>query len=375
MKRALNLLVATCLLLPAVCMADQAKEPVKIGVIGPLTGGLAKRGEDLGKLIELLEPELNSRSSKYSFSFVVGDGRCGAGNSATTLAHKFIHIDKIKFLITNCSGETLQAAPIAQREGVVTFAVLSTHQDIKNLGDYIFRTFVDIERGVENFAKHMKKKSGKVAILTEENAFTFGIKELLMRHLGESVVFADDFPPDTADFNTLLTKIGAKGAAGVYFNVLSESTLAVLTNQSRSLGLSYDIYSYNMPEATSFIELTGQNSEGLEFIGSPRIIDASESFQMLLKTYLAKHPAGPSYEFLLRTFYDAVDLIVRGVEQEGLNPELVRDFVSSYKGQGALGDIFFDANGDVGNINYVLKRIQDGEVRYVGELVGPDAIR
>lgn len=368
----------TWLLLPALLIGcsppllfaeDSKRIRVNIGVIAPLTGGLAKRGEDLGRLIEIIEPDFNRLSSKYDYHFLLDDGKCGAGNSPTTLAKKFIHVDKIGFLITACSGETLQAGPIAQREGVVTFAVLSTHQDIKKLGDFVFRTFVDIERGVENFAEHMREKSGKIAILTEENAFTFGIKKLLLHYLKNSVVFSDDFPPDIADFNTLLTKIRNSGAKGVYFNVLSEGTLAVLVNQSRAMGLDFQIYSYNMPEASSFVTLTGRNSEQLEFIGSPNISGASNQFQRTLRTYWKRHPQGPSYEFILRTFYDAADLIRQGIETYGPNPGKVRDFIAAYHGTGALGEISFDKNGDVGNINYVLKRIEGGKVRVVGQLV------
>ena len=129
----------------------------------------------------------------------------------------------------------------------------------------------------------MASQNKKIAILTEENAFTFGIKELLHRHLAGSIVFSDDFPPGTGDFNTLLMKIKAQEADGVYFNVLSERPLAIMVNQSRALGLDFQIYSYNMPEASSFVGATGKNSEGLEFIGTPVISDSSKDFIAILK--------------------------------------------------------------------------------------------
>lgn len=353
-------------------IAEQVKkEQIKIGVIAPLTGGLARRGADIANLIEMLEPRLNSVSKKYEYRFIIDDGKCGNGNSATTIAAKFISVDKIKFIVTGCSGETLQVAPLAQRSKVIVFAVLSTHQDVKNLGDYVFRTFVDIEVGVKAFADYMARKSGgKIAVLTEENAFTFGIKELLLNYLGKHVAFADDFPADSSDFNTLLTKVKAKNARGVYFNVMSEGTLATLVNQARAMKLTQQFYSYNMPEILSFREATGHNSDGLEFIGTPEIKHASDDFNEVLSEYLNKHSEGPSYEFVVRTTYDAIKSITDAIEAVGPDPSQVRDFLAVYKSKGALGTIEYDENGDIKEINYMLRKMmEDGTNKVLGPLV------
>ena len=378
MNKTIQILLAILLIISgSVCLvyAQEQKPIVKIAVIAPLTGGLAKRGQDISNMIEILEPHLNNSGKRYKYQFLLDDGRCGAGNAATTIAKKLIHLDKVKFLVTGCSGETLQVGPVAQKEGIVTFAVLSTHQDVKKLGNYVFRTFVDIERSVEKFAEHMAKKSDdRIAVLTEENAFTFGIKELLHKFLGPKIIFSDDFPPDTHEFNSLLMKIKAKKVAGVYFNVLSEGTLAVLVNQMRALGLKHQIYSYNMPEAASFRKAVGDNGQGLDFIGSPDIEEASDEFNQILKIYLERHPEGPSFEFLLRCFFDAVKSIVGSVEKLGPEPKLVRDFLYSYQSFGALGKVEYDQNGDIRDVNYVLKRINSGEIEYIGDLVGPNAV-
>jgi branched-chain amino acid transport system substrate-binding protein len=358
--------------LPSLAIVDShaTKTEVKIGVIAPLTGGLANRGDDIAKLIQLVEPYFNASSNKYRYKFILDDGMCGAGNAATTIAKKFIEVDKVKFLITGCSGETLQVGPIAQREGILTIAVMSTHQDVKKLGDYIFRTFVDIERGVEKFASYMSKKSnGKIALLTEENAFTFGIKELLVKYLGDKIIYSDDYPAGTSDFRTLLAKIKAKNPNGIYFNALSEITLANLVNQARDLGLKQNFYSYNMPEARSFRDATKKNAEGMEFIGSPEVESTFDDFQNILTEFNKLHPEGPSYEFLLRTFFDAAKSIVDAVEAVGPEASLAKDFLKTYRVNGALGVIEYDENGDIKNVNYFLSRISNGKVEAVGDLM------
>jgi ABC-type branched-subunit amino acid transport system substrate-binding protein len=345
------------------------KVPVKLGIITPLTGSMTARGEDLSRFIEILKPHLDQRVPEFSYEFILDDGKCGAGNAATTIAKKMIFVDDIKFLITTCSGETLQVGPIAQANKVINFATMSTHQDVKFLGDYVFRTFIDIDRGIAGFAKHMVKKSnGKIVLLTEENAFTFGIKDLLKKYLGKHLVLSDDFSADTYDFNSLLLRIKTSEAQGIYFNVSSDNTLIALVNKARALGLTQQIYSYSMPEAKSFRDAVGKNGEGLEYLGTPLIGKCSKEYETLMDEFYKNYPQGPSYEYALRTFYDAVLSIVAGVEAVGASPTKVKDFLLSYQTLGALGTIKYDQNGDLENMDYVFKRITAGEEEYVGKL-------
>ena len=354
--------------------SSEQSPPVKIGVIVPLTGGLALRGDDVSRLLPILESHLAASALSHKYKFVIEDGKCGAGSATTSAAMKLINYDKVKFLITGCSGETLQAGPIAEKNKVLVIGVLSLHQDIKKLGDYIFRTFVDLEKSFREFAAYMDSQcDGKIAILTEENAFTFGVRDFFLKHLGSKVVFADDFPADSADFSTLLAKANSKGATGIYLNVMSEGTLANLVNQTRRKNLRQRLFSYNMPEASSFRTATGRNSDNLYFIGTPDIKNASAEFAEVLSKYLKLQPEGPSYEFILRTTFDAVKSIVDGVEAVGVEPTKVKDFLYNYSALGALGKIEYDSNGDIKNLNYVLKRVrEDGKNEFVAELVKPE---
>lgn len=368
-----NLVFATSIFVGNSVAENSSKElnTVKIGVIVPLTGGLAFRGDDVVKLLTILKSHLDTSSLSHKYEFIIEDGKCGAGSTTTSAAMKLINFDRVKFLITGCSGETLQAGPIAEKNKVLDIAVLSTHQDIKKLGDYIFRTFVDMERSIQGFADYMDSQcEGKIAILTEENAFTFGVRDLLVKRLGTKVILSEDFTADSSDFSTLLAKVSTRGAKGIYLNVMSEGTLANLVNQAKRRNLNQRLFSYNMPEASSFRAATGQNSNNLYFIGTPDTTKSSAEFQGILAEYLKQHPEGPSYEFILRTTFDAVKSIVDGVEAVGADPTKVKDFLYHYSSFGALGRVEYDSNGDIKNLHYVLKKVsEDGKNEIVGELV------
>lgn len=366
------------LLLGLACVAqsqpssDNKKEIVKIGIIAPLTGGEARRGDDIAKLIEILEPHLNQRSSRYHYQFLIEDGKCGAGSAPTTAVMKFINVDKIKFLLTGCSGETLQAGAIAQKSQVLTIAILSLHPDIRKMGDFVFRTYIDVDDSMQRFAKYLENTlQGKIALLTEENAFTFGIRDLLLQYLGAKVALSQDFPLDSADFNTLLTRVKGLGAKAVYFNVMSEGTLANLVNRAVALKLNIKLYSYGMPEAPAFRTATGSNSNGLDFLGTPVIANELPDYTAVRQEYTRRHPEGPSYDYLLRTSYDAIKSIVDGVESVGADATRVKDFLKTYKSSGALGTIQYDETGDILNTHFVVKRmLEDGSIQVIDELAG-----
>lgn len=334
------------------------KTPIRIGVIIPLTGGLASRGEDMTGMASVLKPFLDQKSTKYTYEFIFEDGKCGVGNAPTSAAMKLININKVKFLITGCSGETLQVGPLAQRAGVLDIAVISNNPQVRELGDYVFRTFVDIDAGIKGIAERMKKNStGKIAILTEENTFTQNMKKILLGYLGDRAGYNEDFLTDTTAVDTMLVKAKESGATGIYLNMMSEGPLANFVNHAKSLQIKVPLYTYMFPETPSFRELTGSNSDGIEFIGSPETGAGSPEYQEVFSTYLKVHQKQPVYEFGVRTFFDAVQSIVDGIESEGNDPAKVKEFLKSYSKPGALGTIEYDEVGDIKHIHYVLRKL------------------
>lgn len=356
-----NFFFAVCLLLLGLGQANA--EQVRVGVIAPLTGGLAVRGADIVNTLKLVEDDLHSRSLKNSYSFTIDDGKCGGANASTTIANKYIHVDKIRFLITACSGETIQAAPIAEREKVLLIAVLSNHKDIKSLGDYIFRTYLDIEPGMELMARTITDDGHKaVAVLTEENTFTMGMKELLLKDLGDKVVYAEDFQPEDGDYRAILLKAMSRKPDALYINNYADKTIIDLLNQAAALNITLQKYSYYQPAVPEVRRATGKNIEGIKFLDQPKINDSSPQFRDFYSRYMKLHPEGPSAELLVRTTYDAANAIVDAVEEVGSDSTKAKEFLYQYKKLGALGLVEFDANGDLKALRYVINEVKNGEV-------------
>ena len=363
--------VVSCLLSSSICLAQVNKEVVRIGAIIPLTGGQAYGGDDIAKLLSIMEDRLNRRSQKYLYQFVIEDGACGVGSAAASIANKFISVDNIKFMITGCSGETLIAGPIAQRAGALLFSVFSSHKDVRTLGDYVFRTFVDIERSIKRFSAYIKEhEAGGIALLTEESAFTKNIQNLLLQNLGSQVVFSDEFALDSADFSTLLEKARSTKAKAIFLNAASQGTLVNIINQAAGRKINVRFYSYLYPELTGFIEATGDKSIGVTFLGAPELNQASTELTTTAAEFKKRYGRAQNWDLVFGSTFDAVQALTDGIEAVGAEPVLVKEYLKTYSKEGALGKIEFDENGDVRHINFALKRIdRNGKIVVIDSLL------
>lgn len=357
MKR-LFLLILICLS----AFSRASAETVKIGVILPLTGNQAVYGIDAQRAVDLLAPDGVLQRGNYNFKFILEDGQCGVGNSAVTAAHKLINVDRAKFLVVGCSGEILQAGPLAERAKVIAIGFASSHPEVSTLGDYVFRTYVDIRKAVALISDLMlKENSGRVAVITEESSFTLGIKKELLDNLGSRLAVAEDFHVDEVSFNTLLARVRTKKPSAYYLNTASPRTYLNLFKQMRELGINEPVYSYHAPADLSVLEALGERQDGVKFVATPEVDQGSPEFESFLKEYNAKYPEGAHIDALLRTSYDAIMAIMHGVEEVGPDSTKVKDFLYRVEMPGAVGMLSFEANGDVKDLNFALKQIVKGK--------------
>jgi len=334
---------------------------VRIGVIAPLTGGMANLGDAIKQTALALAPKFNSLSRAYRYEVRIDDGKCGGSSAPVVAAHKLIDIDKVGFLLTGCSAETIPAAPLAEHKHVVTFAVASNHESIKNLGDYIFRTYVDIAQGVRLISDFIRRQGHKrLAFFTEENSFTVGMAKLYADDLAGEIVWSDTFQADSGDLGALVLRAKAANPDSLYLNCAQPRTCAELVNRCRALGLNQPMYSYYYFDNSDVRQAIGERGVGLTYLSTPSPKDTSPAFEEFLRSLRPSLTHGVSDEFIVRTTYDALMALFNSIETVGPRPEAVKDYLYHYRARGALGDISFDKNGDIKNVSLELKEITPG---------------
>ena len=335
--------------------------PLNIGVIAPLSGSSSAIGEEIARSIEIVKLQENDSAQKYNFKFILEDGKAARDTSPTTAAKKLIALDLVNFLITATSGETLQVAPLAEESKIVTFAVYSGHPQVKYQGRHIFRTFIDTEKGIALLSARIRRNGDlPFSLLTEEHAFNIGIKSLIEKQFKENEIYSLDYPYESLDLRTILLKSKSSNPKSVYLNCATPQTCSVIVNQTRQLGIKLPIYSYLHMELPEFLENTKSNAEGIFFLALPNIEVSIQKYEDFLDRYEKKFGFKPKMNFLSRSTFDAIQCIFDSIESKGANSEAIIDYLAKYIAHGALGEISFDENGDIKDINYVIKMIKNG---------------
>jgi branched-chain amino acid transport system substrate-binding protein len=110
--------------------APTTKEPIKIGVILPLTGEMANWGESMKGGIELAKDEINSKGGIMGrhLEIVYEDNQACDKALTVSAFRKLINIDKVKITMVGCSGAVLAVAPIAEENRVILLTPMASAQ-------------------------------------------------------------------------------------------------------------------------------------------------------------------------------------------------------------------------------------------------------
>lgn len=356
-KAFIFVLLGLCMgLCNAAGVVAQERQVVKIGLIYPLSGAMSSFGEDMAKALPLLQKKFNTEQSKYTFSLLIEDGKFGQSNAAITAAHKLVDVEGVKFLVVGSSGEVLQIAPFVETAHVITVAGFASHPDVKKAGDYIFRTYIDADRGIGIVVDDLlSKKISRLAVFTEESSFTSAIKDSLERRLGQDkLVFAESYSVGDADLKTMIAKARSKNPQAYYLNTTAPASFVALYKQLRENGVQEPIYTYYLPSLKEVQESLGAMLDGTSYLDYPEIAGSSADFNAFLSEYEKVNAAPVKAPFNFRTNYNAIKVLFDAIVAQGADVGKVKDYLYAYDQPSATGRLRFDSNGDVRDLNLSL---------------------
>lgn len=345
--------------------AEKESKVCKIGVLYPITGDASYWGENArnGALLAVKNFSPQNKLKNYKVVALVEDSK-STPKDAVAAVSKLIYQDKIKFLVGDLASSNLLAIlPIINRNKVLTIGQGSSPQ-LKKADDYLFRTFPsdDLQGAViadflQNFLRITVKKVGIIYI---NNEYGEGIKNVLIHRIGTTFQVVEGYPPKTKDFRRIIPKaldcnvlviVGYPEEVPILLKQLDESgfkatvvgTETFENEKIKKLSLSYSIF-YSLPKFGD--------------ISDPVVKKFRENYK---STYHCR-PGVPA-----DMAYDAMMLILKGIDSEGYNPDLVRKFLTKVKNyHGASGIINFDRYGDVVK-PFIINKIEKGKSKIIWE--------
>jgi branched-chain amino acid transport system substrate-binding protein len=333
----------------ALGMAQAQAEPIKLGFIGPLSGGNAQQG--LGARNGFLLAIEQAKASGYPLE-VEGVVLDDASDPAVgvSAAQKLINDPAVVAATGHWnSSVALATIPVfsrAQTPFIVWGAVSPkiTEQNLPNV-TRVTPTLVNENKPLaEAIAKEGKIK--KIAIISDTtdygaaNTKWFGE---FFKAAGGEIVASDAAAVGTTDFRSILTTAKAAAPDAVYFGgVVTEA--ALVRSQMADLGMgNLPMYGISGIYDPKFIEIAGAAAEGT-IVGTPAV-QSNPKLEEFNKAYAAKGYTDPAGSYA-KYAYEAAQILLQVIKDKGTeDKEALSKAVREINHDGILGPVTFDPNG------------------------------
>ena len=325
---------------------------IKIGHVGPLTGGIAHLGKDNENGARLAIDEANAAKIKIDgkdakFVLVAEDDQADP-KVGTTVAQKLVDA-KVNGVVGHLnSGVTKPASLVYDKAGIPMISGSATDVEVTERGlKTVFRTVArDDQQGpaVANYLAATRKPK-LVAVIDDATAYGEGLANEVEKSLkGASVkVLAREKGTDkTTDWKAILTKVKGKNPDAVFYGGM-DVTGGPLLKQARELGIKA-VFSFGDGACTDEMpKLAGAAADGL--LCSQAGLPPQAADKKFLDAYKKKFNVDP---IIYAPFtYDAANLLIEAMKKaNSADPAKYLPELAKIDYKGATGKIAFDAKGD-----------------------------
>lgn len=313
---------------------------LKVGVIAPLSGNAAQYGEETQRILSATLAEINANGG-YNGSdveLIYEDGKC-SGSDAVTAFQKLVDIDSVDAIIPFCSSESLAIAPLTESVQMLAVSGTSSNPEIEGASPYLFSfSYSDAVIGETMVAE--LDKFEKIALISEQNDYNIGLKNIVEENLGDKVVLSESFEATTTDFRNSIEKLANSGADAIFLNPYPGQNATNLAKQ-----MSEDLSKFEGVQLVSQIAyLTDESraglidfAEGMIVVDSPMInTPEAEAFYSLVETEYGTIDSLKGY--LSLSLSDALTNLVNAANNSTDNSVAMHEYLTNNPLVGKLAD-------------------------------------
>ena len=376
-KKLVTTLLGASLLLAA-CGGEKAAEKpataeaetIKIGALGPLTGGVAIYGISATNGLKLAVDEINANGGILGKQIELNllDEK-GDSTEAVNAYNKLVDWGMVALVGDITSKPSVAVAEVAAQDGIPMITPTGTQLNITEAGSNVFRVcFTDPYQG-EVLAKYTKDKLGAktVAIISNNSSdYSDGVANAFAKEAeaqGIQVVAREGYSDGDKDFKAQLTKIAQQNPDVLFVPDYYEQD-GLIAIQAREVGIKSVIVG---PDGWDGVVKTVDPSsyaaiEDVFFANHYSTKDSNEKVQNFIKNYKEKYNDEPSAFSALS--YDAAYILKAAIEKAGTtDKEAVAKAIKELEFEGITGHLTFDEkNNPVKSITII--KIVNGDYTF-----------
>lgn len=345
---------------------EKPKEPIVIGALFPLTGGLATYGEAALKSAEIAMDEINAaggidgRKLKIDYQ----DHECNP-KTAVSLFEELTEGKGIRvFSTVACSGTVLAIAPKLEEKNALLLGTIVTTTRITGVSPYVFRNWASDNKEAQLFATAvMGRGYKKIGVIYEETEYAEGLKNALEQYLtGNDVeIVSESFASGSADMRSQLTKLQAEEVDMLFISPQTVISADIILKQMEELRFKPNalFVNDNIVKATNIVARYANLLEGA--VSGDYILPKTDQLDAFLQRYKRRYGEECPQVNICAGEYDAIKLLAKAISTNGENTEKIREYLKEATYNGISGVIRFDVNNDRDNAHYSLLVIRDGK--------------
>ena len=351
MVRQLALFFASALFAGALAATAQAKDKVKVGFIGPLTGGVSVNGLGGRNSADLAVRLRNADAkAKYEYELVVLDDECKP-NVAVQVATKMAADKEIVAAATHyCSATAIATVDIYHKFGFPIIVWGAVLPDITYRNKYAEVHRVNgtmIDQNDANAELITKLGFKNVAVIHDTTDYGKGHNAYFSKSLaklGGKIVGTFGVTSDQQDFTAELTQIKALNPEVIYFGGLTPIGVHI-RSQMDKLGIKAVFDGTSGIVSDAFIQGLGPLAEGALAFREGASTEKLPGGKFFLEKYAAQKYDNPPEAYGAFS-YAAMDLILDSIEKVGPDRRKVIAELANVKDRDSIiGKITFDDHG------------------------------
>ena len=353
---------------------------IKIGHVGPITGGIAHLGKDNENGARLAIEQANEAKIKLGgkevkFVLVAEDDQADP-KVGTTVAQKLVDA-KVAGVVGHLnSGTSIPASPLYNGAGIPVISGSATNPKLTEQG---FKTQFrvvgrDDQQGpaiASYLANNNKPKT--VAIIDDATAYGEGIAnevEKTLKAASIAVLPREKGTDKTTDWKAVLTKLKGRDPDAIFYGGM-DATGGPLMKQGRELGIKA-VFAFGDGACTDeMTKLAGPAAEGL--LCSQAGIPVAAADKSFLDAYKRKFNVDP---ILYAPFtYDAANLLIAAMKKaDSADPAKYLPELAKITYKGVTGEISFDAKGDRKDAEMTIFTMRGGKIEPLAVIKGGKTI-
>ena len=356
-------------LLPALALADDAQQTVKIGFSSPLTGAQASAGKDNLGGLQMAVERLNAEKMKIggkqiTFEILAEDDQADP-RAGVTVAQKLVDSGAKAVVGPYNSGVTIPASRVYNDAGVVVATVSSNPKVTQQGYPYLFRIAAnDVQLGGKMAAYAARElKVKRVAVIDDRTAYGQGLVEEFEKTAKKSnlKIVAREFTNDKAtDFQAILTSIKGKKPDAIFYGGYAPQA-GPMVRQMRQLGIKAYVLGGDGICSAEMGRLAGEfANEQVYCTQGGAMLEKLAEGKKFTADYKVRHNRAP--EVYAPSFYDGMMLIAQAMKKaNSVEPQKYLPVLNTIRYKGIAGVYEFDANRDLKQSPVTVFQFKAGE--------------